>query len=245
MKTAQKGEAITLSGPPRNATANIQLDDASERVVPVAVKLADGPSVLRAYVRPYGRGTGEMRLRLPPDTPPGTYRGEAVMGKLTRAIVVAITAEHNVRVDPPQTSVRGAPGETVEFEIHLTNGGNVSLDVPKETAVELDDDRDQVHAFGRALRSKLDEGEHRVDRFFEELRESHGGQGRVTVLDGAGPLDPGGTRTLRCGLEIPDIARPGRTYTGGWEPAGGGHLLIVEVAEKSPDKPRVRARSKP
>ena len=245
MMAVQKGEVITLSGPPRNATARVQLDDAWERVVPVAVKLAGGPAVLRAYVRPYGSGTGEMRLRLPADTPPGTYRGEAVMGKLTRAIVVAITAEHNVRVDPAQTSVRGAPGETVKFEIHVTNGGNVSLDVPKETPVELDDDRDQVHAFGRALRSKLDEGEHRVDRFFEELRESHGGQGRVTVLKGAGVLEPGGTRALRCGLEIPDIAQPGRTYTGGWEPAGGGHLLIVEVATEKTDNPRVRARSKP
>ncbi len=83
MKAVREGETLTLSGPPRNVTATVQLDDASQRVVRVAVKLADGPSVLRAYVRPYGGGMGELRLKLPPATSPGTYRGEAVIGERT------------------------------------------------------------------------------------------------------------------------------------------------------------------
>ncbi len=111
--------------------------------------------------------------------------------------------------------------------------------------VELDDDRDQVFAFGRALRAKLGEGEQRVDRFFEELVESHGGQGRVTVIEGAGRLEPGQSRALRCGLDVPELAKPGRTYTGGWEPAWAGHLLVLEVVNGSPDEPRLRAGRKP
>ena len=245
MTAVRQGETIELSGPPRNATANVRIDDASGRVVRVAVKLADGPSVLRAYVRPYGGGLAEMRLRLPPDTPPGTYRGEAILGDRRQAIVVTITPEPGVRVDPPQTVVQAAPGARTPFEIRVTNGGNVALDVPKESPVELDDDRDQVFAFGRTLRAELGEGEHRVDRFFEELRESHGGQGLVTVTDGAGPLEPGAARTLRCTLDVPEIARPGRTYTGSWEPARGGHLIVLEVVETYPDDPRLRARRKP
>jgi hypothetical protein len=244
MNPAREEDALTLSGPPRNVSARIRID-ASERVVRVAVKLVDGPSVLRAYVRPYGGGDGELRLKLPPATAPGTYRGEAVIGDRKRVLVANVTAEPSVLVAPAQTTVQAASGGRVEFSIHLTNAGNVAFEVPKESPLELDDDVDQGLAFGRALRAELGEGEHRVDRLFDELVESHGGQGRVTVIEGAGPLEPGQSRGLRCGLDVPERARPGRTYTGGWEPAWAGHLLVLEVVNGSGDEPRLRAGRKP
>jgi len=244
MKAVGEGETITLSGPPRNATASVRLDDASDRVVRVGVKLSDGPTVLRAYVRPYAAGSGEMRLRLPADTAPGTYRGEVVIGERTRPITVQVTPEPSVRIDPAQTTVQGSSGGRVEFEIRVSNLGNVPAVVDKEAPVELDDDRGQLFAYGRTLRAELKEGEHRVDRLFEELRESHGGQGRVHVVDGAGTLKPGEARTLRCVFDVPKLAQPGRTYTGDWEPAGAGHLLVLEVVNVSPDQPRLRAGRK-
>lgn len=245
MNAIREGETITLSGPPRNVTAPIRIDDPSQRVIPVAVKLAKGPSVLRAYVRPYGGGAAELRLKLPPDTAPGSYPGEATIGESTRPIVVMVTPEPSVQVQPSQTTVQAEAGARVDFEIRVTNAGNVPFDVPKEAPLELDDDRDQAFAFGRTLRAKLNEGERRVDRFFEELRESHGGQGLITVFEGAGPLEPGDSRALHCGLDVPDLARPGHTYSGGWEPAWAGHLLIVEVVNGSGSEPRLRAGRKP
>lgn len=245
MKAVGEGEAITLSGPPRNATANVRIEDDSGRVVRIGVKLSDGPSVLRAYVRPYGAGSGEMRLKLPADTAPGEYRGEVVIGKSTRPITVRVTPEPSVRVDPAQTTVQGSPGGRVTFEIRVTNLGNVPAEITKESPVELDDDRGQLFAYGRTLRAELKEGEHRVDRLFEELRESHGGQGRVTVVEGAGTLEPGEARTLRCRFDVPERAKPDRTYTGDWEPAGAGHLIVLEVVSGAPDEPRLRAGRKP
>jgi hypothetical protein len=245
MTAVREGETLTLSGPPRNATATLPLEGDGAQVVRVGVKLSGGPAVLRAYVRPYGAGSGELRVKLPADTAPGEYRGEVVIGERTRPITVWVTPEPSVRVDPSQTTVRGAPGETVTFEIRLTNLGNVGFDVAKEAQVELDDDRGQLFAFGRTLRAELKDGEHRVDRLFEELRDSHGGQGRVRVVEGAGPLKPGEGRTLRCAFDVPDLARPGRSYTGDWEPAGAGHLIVLEVVEGSPDEPRLRAGRKP
>lgn len=175
-----------------------------------------------------------MRLKLPSDTPPGTYHGRATVGELAVSLVVHVAPCSRISVTPPVTSVSGHAGERVTFEITVSNDGNTPIVLPTGAALDLDDDREQTLALGRALRAKLGKGERRVDRFFEELRSGHGGEGQVTVLGGAGPLKEGASRTLRCHLAIPESVKPGRTYSGGWEISQAGHLLIVDVAAKAP-----------
>jgi hypothetical protein len=80
------------------------------------------------------------------------------------------------------------------------------------------------------LRAELAGDERRVDRFFEVLRESHGGEARVTVTDGAGRLRPGEQRDLTCVVEIPALATAGRTYSGAWTIGDRSHLIAVDVA---------------
>ncbi len=126
----------------------------------------------------------------------------------------------------------------------MLNASNVAVEVPQETSMDLDAE-DQERAFGRALRAELPEGESRVDRFFEELREGHGGEARLTVVDGAGALEPGESRELRCRVEVPMTVQPGRSYGGSWEIGNAGHFLTLEVGKPEPGTPRTRGRRKP
>lgn len=242
MSAVRGGDRIEISGPPRNLKAEIHLEAGGARVMPVELSLPDGPSIQRAYVRARGPGTGEIRLKLPDETPPGTYSGEARVGDSSLQIALNVVPVLRVRVRPGLTPVSAEPGGRAEFTITVSNTGNVPVDVPKQAVLDLDDDRGQDRALGRALRADLGEGERRVDRFFEELRDSHGGEGRVTVLKGAGSLGPGESRELRCQLEVPMTTEPDRSYSGGWGFGNSGHALVVEVLKPAPGTPRTRGR---
>ncbi|MEJ2184971.1 MAG: hypothetical protein P8Z36_03440 [Gemmatimonadota bacterium] len=237
-------EEITLSGPPRNTTGVVG-GTGTQRVVRVELKLPGGPSIQKAYVRTGAGGEREIQLQLPGDTPPSTYRGEAKVGEVAVPVVVHVAPVLQVWVEPQTTLVAAEPGGRAEFQITVSNNGNVPVEIPEEVSLDLDDDRGQDQALGRALRARLKEGEHRVDRFFEELRQSHGGQGRVAVLEGAGPLDAGAARALSCRLEVPMTAQPGRSYSGGWDIGNGGHQLVVEVKKPASGTPRSRRRKTP
>jgi hypothetical protein len=234
MSAVSRGELVLLAGPPWKLQAVVPLDAAGEKVGAIKLQLAGEPALHRATIRPFGPGTSEIRLKLPRDTPPGTYRGEASLGGETHAVVVQVTPVVRTRVSPRQIAVAVEPGGRAEFEILVSNNGNVALDIPKAATFDLDDEEGQDRALGRTLRAGLGQGESRMERFFEELRASHGGEGRVTLVDGAGALEPGESRTVRCRLEVPMTMQPGRTYAGGWEIGSASHLLLVEVTKTGP-----------
>ena len=228
-------ELITLTGPPRNASAIVRLEAGGQRVLTVALKLAGGIAVHKAYVRPFGEGTSEIRLRLPREMPPGRYSGEVMVGESRMGIMVEVEPVEHLRVQPQRSRLSLPPGGTVEFGVQVENRGNVPIEVPKAVALDLDDDEGQDRALGRALRARLGPGESRVDRFFEEIREAHGGEGRVQVLAGAGRLPPAESRALRCQLEAPEMVRAGRSYFGAWELGDAAHVLLVDVTKAAPD----------
>lgn len=234
MSAVRAGEAITLSGPPRSMSAVVRLDPPGEGVVPVTMKLAGGAGIFRAHVRPFGHGTSEIRLRLPRETPPGTYNGEGPFGGEQRGIVVEVEPDVRVRVHPKRTALSVEAGSRAPFEITIVNTGNVPIELPTNAVFDLDDAEGQDRALGRALRATLPDGERRVDRFFEEIRATHGGEARVTIQSGAGPLAPGETRELSCVLDVPATVQAGQSYLGAWPLGNGGHVLLVEVTKGAP-----------
>lgn len=239
MKAAD-GTAFTLAGPPRSASAFVPLDASVGRIVPVMMKIGGKLIGYRAYVRRFSDDTSEIRLRLPPETPPGRYGGQASVGGEQLGIVVNVDPVSRIRVRPAQSAVDAPAGGYAEFEVTLTNAGNVSFEVPGSGRFDLDSSEGQDRALGRALRAKLEPEERRVDRFFEEMRELHGGEAQVDVVKGAGALEPGGSRTLQCRIAVPDMARAGQTYTGTWELDGAVHTITVGVTGAAP---RTRGRT--
>jgi hypothetical protein len=235
MSALTGGERILLCGPPRNTKAVLPVAAPDDRSVAVRVDIAGEASIHRAWLRPIGSGATELRLKLPGGTPPGAYRGEVTLSGKTHAIAIEVEATVRVRISPPTVSITAEPGGRAEFAIVAMNNGNVAVEIPKSSVFDLDDADGQDRALGLALRAELLESEKRVDRYFEELRRSHGGEARVSVLDGAGPLVPGASRTLRCRVEIPMTTEPGRSFAGAWPIGGTSH--VVSVAVQKPASP--------
>jgi hypothetical protein len=222
------GAEIVLTGPPRSVSAVIPLFTA-QRIVPIALQLAGSPEVHNARVRPFGRDASEIRLRLPRATPPGSYRGQATVAGVAQVVVAVVEPELHLELQPGRSDLSAAAGSRVEFSLELTNGGNVAFDVPAVVTFDLDDSDDQSRALGRALRAELQPGERRIDRLFEELRVGHGGEARVSLGAGKGPLSPGEVRRLGCVLEVPAMVESGRSYDGAWQLADATHVLLVTV----------------
>jgi hypothetical protein len=229
MSAVSGGERILLTGPPHNTKAVVRIDTPEVVAVTVRLDLAGNTSLHRGYVRPVGPGSSEVRLKLPRDTPAGEYRGEVKLGETTHAIVVQVAPNVRTRVNPKHLALSAEPGGRAEFDLIVSNDGNVAVDIAKSTTFDLDDGDGQDRALGIALRAELAGDERRVDRFFDELRRSHGGEGRVSVIDGAGPLGPGESRAIRCRVEIPMTTAAGRSYVGTWWIGSATHIVAVTV----------------
>ncbi len=233
MTPARRSEAITFRGPPRKVSAIVQLGALTRGVLPVTLKLPAETTVFRARVSPFGREASEVRLRLPRETPPGTYKGKAPVAGKNRDIVVEVESVVRLRAHPARTVLSAKPGSKAEFSVTLLNVGNVPCEVPKSGEFDLDEVGAPDRALGRALRAKLGEGESRVERLFEDLRASHGGEARLAVTGGAGVLEPGESRELSSQLEVPASVQSGRVYSGTWQIANVAHRIIVEVKKSS------------
>lgn len=229
MKSRRRAEEIRLSGPPNRVSGTLPLDLPKSTVVPISLKVSDGIAVYRGRARSLGGGVCEIRVRLPRATPPGTYRGESSFGDESRKVTVEIEAKERIRVQPRQTALSGPPGGAADFRVTVVNEGNVPLDVPKLETIDIDDVRGPERAWARALRAELKEEERGVDRFFQEVREDHGGEARVAITSGSGSLMPGQTRALECRLDIPPTVQQQRTYAGGLDLGNAGHDIVLEV----------------
>ena len=240
MNAIRLGGEITLSGPPRNLTAIIPLDLARGTVVSISVTSAGQATIYRAVARQIGIGNAELRLRLPDHFASGTYTGEVTLNGKPQAVFIEVEAVSRIRIDPRQTVVTAEPSSTVQFTVTVTNGGNVLFEIPKADTLDLDDADGQDRALGRTLRAPLEGDERRVDRLFEELRQTHGGEGRVTVRSGAGRLPPGESRVLSCVLDVPESAQSGRSYVGAWQLGSAAHLIVADImVSERPTKARV------
>ena len=239
--SARYDEEITLTGPPRNMAAVVSLDVSRSTVVPVSITVGDQSTVYRAVARSLGDQRSELRLKLPSDTPPGAYAGEATIDGKPRRLRVEVDAVMRIRVEPKQTKLAATATSSVEFEVTVMNGGNVPFDVPATDVFDLDDPVAQDRALGKTLRAPLSQGEHRIDRFFDELREGHGGEARVAVRSGSGRLEPGESRELTCLLDVPATARVGRSYTGPWRFGNTAHVIVADIlTNQRPDNRRTK-----
>jgi hypothetical protein len=243
MRATRGGEAITLSGPPGAIRAVLPIDVPRERIVPITVAIGGEPAIYRAAVRQFGAGMSELRLRLPADTSPGGYGGEATIDGKPRKIVVEVEPILRIRIHPSQTRLSAPPKSRAEFNVSIANSGNVTFEIPKTSTFDLDDAEGQDRALGRALRAPLEKGERRVDRFFDELRESHGGEARITIANGNGGLEPGASLDVTCVLDVPGTLRAGRSYIGGWQLGNISHIVLVEVTSSVGRPKNGRAKS--
>jgi len=243
---AAREPAVVLRGPPRRLAAVEPLPTA---VVPrdAARGAAAGISILVAGAEPErvrirsGRGPGdghELRVRLAPSTPPGTYEGVATVGESTVPVRIEVEPAARLRAVPSRVEVRAEPSGAAAVEIRLTNGGNVPVDIPARASFCLFDGSGIDHAVWAALTTEPPKGSGRMDVLLDDLAASHGGLVDVRVRGGAGPLAPGESRTCLVDLGWSDRLRAGRRYLGAWDVAGLRIPVRVETASKAPARSR-------
>lgn len=240
--SAYAGDDVLLIGPPRSLSGRVAFAAPKSQIVPVSISVGDVATVYRATLRPAGGSASELRLRLPADTPAGTYTGEAMLFGKPQRLRAQVEPLMRLIIEPRQLQLVLAEGRPAEFSLFVTNDGNVDVDVPSSATLDLDDGVAQERALGRTLRAKLAEGEHPIDRLFDELRGAHGGEGTVTVRAGAGLLRPGDARQLNCVLSASGAATPGRVYEGAWQIGTSALFIVAEIqsSERPARTPIVR-----
>ncbi|MEO7104471.1 MAG: hypothetical protein ABI311_13815 [Gemmatimonadaceae bacterium] len=224
-----EGGAIRFTGTPRNLRAQLSVSVERAQAVPVVLTIEGSVRIHRAVWRARSSSTSELVLRLPAATGAGEYMGEATVDGKRQAVAVSIGAQPCLTVFPDKTLISAVSGASETFTLTVANCGNVSVMLPADAAIDLDDNDAQDHALGRSLRAKLTANERRVDRFFEELREGHGGEAHIVVTRGSGELRPGDSRELVCVFHVPNAVQAGRQYGGAWGLGMVSHGIVVNA----------------
>lgn len=223
-KTAARAKAspVVASGPPRWMTFNVPgetLESLAGQPIEATLKGAKIAQVSLSGLTDPGLEQPLPRIRVVVDplTPPGRYEGTATIGKQTVPLVAEVEPTIRVRTDPSRLELTAGPGETVKATVRLQNLGNVPTDVPATASFALLDRSGFGDAFDHALREPPPPGKERVDVFFDDLAESHGGEViALATKDTDGPVAPGTTGTVSLTLTFSERLKPGAEYSGSW-----------------------------
>jgi hypothetical protein len=181
-----------------------------------------------------------LSFRLPRSTAPGTYEGTVELGERQIPVVVEIEPRPRLRIIPPHLLLRAKPGAKVTADLTLMNLGNVNLTLEGKYTFCIFDNSGFERAFFHSLAEEPGEGKRRIDRFMDELADSHGGLVRVIVANGTGQIAPGQVRELQADLHLSDRLLPGRSYWGTWSIAKVGYSVEIEVANGAATKEETR-----
>jgi len=224
-KVNADNEEIILNGPPSNLRGHIFLRNSSDDALSVkALKLVHAEKRLgeNASLKIGSRlKPGEQKLesithQLPPQTPPGTYESNLIIGGAERKIKMIVQPHLHVSIYPDSFSFIGTdPGKTHTAQITLTNTGNLSFTIPDVKHVAALDMDLICRAFGFALRSKGSEGYHstmdelakNVNRYLPDWASAH-------IEEAGQTIQPGATKILHLNITMPQNTDANKDYTG-------------------------------
>jgi len=156
------------------------------------------------------------RLKLPENTPAGTYAARLVSGDQSEGITIEVTAAPRLVTMPGSLRFVVRVGTVAEARIAFANRGNTILVIPAHAHVGLYDDDGIELAFADTYRQPQNVPETLFGNWLQKLREGHGGLSRLQVTEGAARLAPGETRMLTLTIAPSDRLKPGHSYHGVW-----------------------------
>jgi hypothetical protein len=231
-KSASRTEPVRLRGRPHRRAALVP--PAAATPDPVRVLLS-GVEPQRARIRPVGPAgaAAELRLKVPPTTPPGTYEGSVEVGELRFPILVDVEPHLRMRFTPRSLTVREPAGTEHVTEVSVVNHGNVPCEVPERDSFCLFEWAGVERGLRVALSSDEPKGHTRLDVLMGQLARSFGGMVEVTVADGSGELQIGEARALLVTLFLPEKLRPSHVYMGTWSPCGARLSMRIEASSRA------------
>jgi len=207
-------ESIRVHGKPRHLESVIakpMREGAGVTAVFDSKQLRSQPIV---FARPFGNHATRVRLKFPPDTPPGSYKGTVRIGDTTHTAVVDIAPEPHLRIVPTNIHLSGTAGQQMTLDFSVVNSGNVVYDIRKVHGFGLFAEGGIEDALGAAYRQSERVGQERVAIVADKLAEAHGGLARMEIESGAGSIKPDEVKALHASLRLPDNLKHGRQYTG-------------------------------
>jgi len=222
-KPRAKAEPVVFRGPPDRLATLMPAVGAPEG----AEATLKGVEVRTLAVRPTEGDAHKATLKVSKTTPPGTYKGTAVIEGKEVPIVAEVEGKARLDAHPRRVAVEAAPGARHTVELTLVNTGNVPCDVAGTSTFCLFDGRGIEHAVWAALDKEPPKGKGRMDVFLDDLAGSHGGLVAAKVEKGA-TIAPGESGTVTVSLRLPDRLQAGGRYSGAWET--GGIRIPVRVA---------------
>jgi len=224
-KVNTDNEEIILNGPPSNLRGHISLRNASDDALSIkALKLVHKEKMLGenaslkigSRLKPGEQKFESISHQLPPQTPPGTYESNIVIGGSERKIKMIVQPHMQVSVYPDTFSFVGAePGKIHAAQVTLTNTGNLAFTIPDVKHVAALDMDLICRAFGFALRTKgaegynatMDELAKNVNRYLPDWASAH-------IEEAGQTLEPGATKILHLNITMPKNTDAGKDYTG-------------------------------
>ena len=231
---AHRPERLRLKGGPTRLSAALRLPDSELKARNLQVSLTGGITA-RVAIRPVTRhtpGIAVVKLRLPKNTPPGTYEGVVQLNDVEVPVVANIEARPRLRFVPGSLIVKAPPGAMVHTEVTVVNGGNVAINIEAKHTFCIFDESGIDRAFSAALTDEKTKGQERMELLMDKLADSHGGFVRLIVDSGTGMLEPNEDCDLHLALRFSDKLRPGGIYDGAWVLGGGSYHIRIEVTEK-------------
>ena len=235
-----KAEPVVFRGPP----------DRLASLVPAGASEAAEATLKGAEVRTLAIRSSERigkadalkaTLKLPKTTPPGSYKGTAVIEGKEVPIVAEVEGRARLDAHPRRVAVEAKPGTRHTVELTLLNTGNVPCDVSGTSTFCLFDGRGIEHAVWAALEKEPPKGKGRMDVFLDDLAGSHGGLVAAKV-EKATKIAPGESGSVTLTLRLPERLQAGGAYSGAWE-AGGIRVPVrikVPAAKKMTRKAAAR-----
>jgi hypothetical protein len=244
-KAGAKAKPVVFRGPPDRLASLVPLaGEAPAEEAAAAEATLNGAEVRGLAVRSTARlGKTDARkatLKLPKTTPPGTYRGTAVIEGKEVPIVAEVEGRARLDAHPRRVALEATPGARTTVALTLVNTGNVPCDVPGTSTFCLFDGRGIEHAVWMALEKEPPKGKGRMDVFLDDLASSHGGLVAAKVEKPA-KIPPGESSEVTLTLRFPDRLQAGGSYSGAWEAGGIRVPVRITVPEAKPTTTRKAA----
>jgi len=233
MVKQSSAKTIHIKGSPRRLATVLRLPEEAARATTCTVDLP-GVDARRVRIRPIRNTRSNaslLKIKLPNDTPPGVYKGTVHLDDTELPITIDVEVHHGLQIFPTNVKAELSRGQSLRETISIVNGGNSTVELANEYRFCVFDSTGIDRAFFLALAGDEAKGSQRLDRFLDELADSHGGRVRVEVPSGSCLIAPGEMNDVEVIFHFSDRLHAGRDYAGTWTLENAAFHVEIRISE--------------
>ena len=248
------GEHMRFIGKPSSCLGNIHLRNRTDEKLRVkriplsASKLAGPVKVLVrdlevfAVLPPGAEAHICCKIPLPPQTPPGKYSAQALMGEARKPVLVDVLESWDIALIPTELSLRPADGKRLVHTIQVTNHGNMPWEIHGAALAPLQEKNGIHRNIFLSLKNCVKGGyEGVLNDFAARMKETVVEPAKIKIISKTAFLQPGETREMDLEISLPANVKRNRRYSGEVPFENARLLLDIEVRGKSAAKKELKS----